>query len=260
MRRVDYERAASVYDRRYRDGGPAGLAALVRARCSDAGDRRVLDVGCGTGRWLVEAMAGGRRAVGLDPSSAMLARARERAPATALVRGRAESLPFADGLFGAVLCIYVVHHLADPARFVVEARRVLSDGGTLTVVALAPHDGGDEWYLYDYFEGMREADCARYPTTAALAGWMTAAGLSDVQVAVAARIAATAQGAAVLDDPILVRYGTCQLSLLTDAEFDRGMARIAADAVRRPASAFVTNLRLFATTGRKPTMTHRPTP
>jgi hypothetical protein len=29
-------------------------------------------------------------------------------------------------------------------------------GGTLSVAALAPHDGQDDWYLYDYFEG-----CAR---------------------------------------------------------------------------------------------------
>ena len=26
------------------------------------------------------------------------------------------------------------------------------------MVALAPHDGQDVWYLYDYFDGMREAD------------------------------------------------------------------------------------------------------
>ena len=39
MDRVDYDRVASGYDRRYRDGGPAGLAAFVRARCAPADDR-----------------------------------------------------------------------------------------------------------------------------------------------------------------------------------------------------------------------------
>jgi ubiquinone/menaquinone biosynthesis C-methylase UbiE len=251
MRRVDYERAASVYDRRYAQGGPAALAALVRARCADARDRRVLDVGCGTGRWLAEALATGRPAVGLDPSVAMLSRAREHAPEARLVRGHGESLPFSRGVFGAVLCVYVVHHLTDPGGFVVEAARVLAPGGSLTVVALAPHDGLDRWYLYDTFEGMRQADCARYPTTAAVAGWMEAAGLVDVGVEIAARIEGRARGAAVLDDPILVRDGTCQLSLLTDAEFERGRARIAAEAARAPETVFVTDLRLFATTGRK---------
>src|SRR6185436_19198242 len=153
MDRVDYDRVAASYDRRYRDGEPPGLAAFISERAARAGDRPVLDVGCGTGRWTQEAMATGRRAVGLDPSTAMLARARTRLPGTALVRGRGESLPFAGGTFGTVLCVYVIHHLDDPARFVAEAARVLASGGTLCVLALAPHDGQDSWYLYDYFDG-----------------------------------------------------------------------------------------------------------
>ena len=82
------------------------------------------------------------------------------------------------GRCAAVLCIYVVHHLDDPALAVAEAARVLAPGGTLSVLALAPHDGLDRWYVYDYFEARAETDLARYPTTAAIAGWMTSAGLS----------------------------------------------------------------------------------
>ena len=248
---VDYDRVAPRYDRRYRDGGPAGLAAFVRARCPPADGRPVLDVGCGTGRWMSEAVAVGRHAVGLDPSPAMLAVARERVPGAGVVRGRAESLPFPSGRFGAVLCVYVIHHLDDPARFVGEGARVLGDGGTLSVLALAPHDGQDTWYLYDYFQGMREADCARYPTTDSIRGWMASAGLRDVGVEIAARIEGTARGAAVFDDPILTRDGTCQLSLLSDAEFERGLAHIRHDATRADPRSFRTDLRIFATVGRK---------
>ena len=225
--------------------------AFVRERCTRADDRAVLDVGCGTGRWTSEAIAAGRRAWGLDPSAAMLAGARERVPGAVLVRGRAESLPFATGGFGAVLCVYVIHHLDDPARFVAEAARVLGQGGTLSVLALAPHDGQDTWYLYDYFDGMREADCARYLTTASIRGWMAAAGLEDVGVEIAARIEGAARGAAVLDDPILTRDGTCQLSLLSDAEFEHGRARIREDAMGEGRKSFRTDLRIFATVGWK---------
>jgi ubiquinone/menaquinone biosynthesis C-methylase UbiE len=247
---VDYERAAACYDRRYTAGGPAGLAALVRTCCTESGYRPALDVGCGTGRWTWEAVAAGQRAVGLDPSPGMLARARSRLPGTELVRGRAESLPFAGGRFGAVLCVYVIHHLDDPARFVTEAARVLAQGGTLSVAALAPHDAKDTWYLYDYFEGMREADRARYPRTSTIGGWMASAGLADVRVEVAARITGEARGAEVLDDPILTRDGTCQLSLLSEREFEKGFARIRKDAADADA-LFRTDLRIFATTGRK---------
>jgi ubiquinone/menaquinone biosynthesis C-methylase UbiE len=251
MKRVDYDRVASGYDRRYRDGGPAGLSAFVRERCASAGDRPVLDVGCGTGRWMEEVRAAGRCAVGLDSSTAMLARARARLPAAALVRGRAESLPFARGRFGAVVCVYVIHHLDEPARFVTEAARVLGEGGTLSVLALAPHDGQDVWYLYDHFDGMREADCARYPPTSSIQDWMAAAGLIDIGFEVAVRIQGLARGAAVFDDPILTREGTCQLSLLSDQEFAQGLARIRGEAARGDATSFRTDLRIFATTGRK---------
>lgn len=251
MDRVDYDRAAACYDRRYTGGVPAGLAELVRTSCKQAGYRPVLDVGCGTGRWTTEAIAAGQRAVGLDPSTGMLARARARLPAAEFVRGRAESLPFASGQFGALLCIYVIHHLQDPARFVTEAARVLVRGGTLSVAALAPHDGQDDWYLYDYFDGMREADLGRYPRTSVIRDWMTAAGIIDVETKLAARLEGSARGAAVLDDPILTRYGTCQLSLLSDQEFERGLARIREDATREDPKSFRTDLRIFATVGRK---------
>ena len=66
-----------------------------------------------------------------------------------------------------------------------------------------------------------------------------------------ARIEGTARGAAVLDDPILTRDGTCQLSLLSDDEFERGLARIREDADARGPESFRTNLRIFATIGRK---------
>jgi SAM-dependent methyltransferase len=250
-RRVDYDEVAPVYDRRYRDGGSPEIAALVRAECARAGARPVLEVGCGTGRWVREALEAGARPVGLDPSPGMLERARALVPAAALVQGRAEALPFPDRLFGAVLCIFVVHHLDDAPRFVTEAARVLAAGGTLSVLGLAPRDGQDRWYLYDYFEGVRAVD-ARFPTTADVAGWMEEAGLSGVRAEVAARFVRTAAGAAVFEDPILHRHGTCHLSLLSDEEFERGMERIRAAIARDPGTTFATDLRIFATVGHKP--------
>jgi ubiquinone/menaquinone biosynthesis C-methylase UbiE len=249
--RVDYGRVAAEYDRRYRDGEPPELTAFVRGRAEEARGRPLLDVGCGTGRWLTAALDAGARAVGLDPAPAMLDRARQRRRDARLVQGRAEDLPFPSGHFAAVLCVYVVHHLDDGARFVAEAARVLAPGGTLSVLALAPHDGSDRWYVYDYFRGTREADLERYPTTASIAAWMTAAGLADVGTSVAARIKGEAAGSAVLDDPILWRHGTCQLALLSDEAFEEGLDRIRRDAAAPIPTTFVTDLRIFATVGVK---------
>lgn len=49
----------------------------------------------------------------------------------------AHDLPYADGSLANLVAVDVVHHLADPARFFDEARRVLQPGGR--VVAVEPY-------------------------------------------------------------------------------------------------------------------------
>ncbi len=46
----------------------------------------------------------------------------------------AEALPYADGAVANLVLLDVFHHLADPARFLDEARRVLAPGGRVVIV------------------------------------------------------------------------------------------------------------------------------
>lgn len=100
---------------------------------------RLLDLGCGEGRHLSGARAAGAGdAVGVDLSAADLAAAAERlaGPAdggAALVRADALRLPFADGVFDAVLCSEVLEHLPHWRGAVAEATRVLRPDGVLCV-------------------------------------------------------------------------------------------------------------------------------
>lgn len=94
---------------------------------------RILDLGCGQGRFAARLREAGAFVVGLDRSAAMLGRARDR---TALLLGTARRLPFADGAFDAVVAIEVIEHL-DPAavdELLDEARRVLRPGGRLLIL------------------------------------------------------------------------------------------------------------------------------
>jgi len=94
---------------------------------------RVLDLGCGTGRNLplLDARA---RAVGVDPCRESLLAARPRAPRAALVRARAEALPFRDGAFDTVVSGLVFCSVTDPSAGLAEVRRVLRSGGTLRML------------------------------------------------------------------------------------------------------------------------------
>nr|WP_243357614.1 methyltransferase domain-containing protein [Fundidesulfovibrio terrae] len=101
----------------------------------------VLDVGCGCGvDTLIAAGAAGPggRAVGLESSQAMLAKARENAQASGasnaeFVEGNAETLPFEDATFDLVTSSGVYNLVIDKKKALAEAFRVLKPGGRLQI-------------------------------------------------------------------------------------------------------------------------------
>ncbi|WP_408908041.1 methyltransferase domain-containing protein [Streptomyces albidoflavus] len=113
-------------------------ATRLRARTYEllapAPGSTVVDVGCGAGRAVGELAGRGVHAVGVDPGRAMLAAARERWPGAEFREGTAERLPFADAGVHGYRADKVFHILAEPARAVAEARRVLAPGGRIVLV------------------------------------------------------------------------------------------------------------------------------
>ena len=99
---------------------------------------RVLDVGCGTGRWVRRYREIGLRATGMDGQYGMLERARAQATEAPLLVGDACHLPFADAAFDAVSDITVVQHIPAPLQRQVlgEMLRVLRPGGRLILMEL----------------------------------------------------------------------------------------------------------------------------
>jgi len=120
---------------------------------------RLLDVGCGTGRFLREVKANYPRleATGLDLSPYYLAVAQRDLRSWSrvqLVLGAAEAIPFADSQFDAITCVYLFHELPPGVRraVVAEIRRVLKPGGMLVFVdSLQPGDEPDYDAMLDYF-------------------------------------------------------------------------------------------------------------
>ena len=98
---------------------------------------RVLEVGCGAGNVILSIPEGGARPVGVDFSVAMLARARQNAngrqEAPGLIAADALALPFACGLFGAILCLGLLEYIPHDVQVLAECHRVLRPGGRLIV-------------------------------------------------------------------------------------------------------------------------------
>lgn len=110
------------------------IAELVRAMPG----ADVLDLGCGGGHVAFAAAGAGARVTAYDLSAEMLAAVSAEAGRRGFLQietrqGGAETLPFPDAAFDAVLTRYSAHHWRDVPAALSEARRVLRIGGLLVV-------------------------------------------------------------------------------------------------------------------------------
>ena len=121
----------------------------------------MLDIGCGTGRFLAQ-LAEVAKAWGVDASPEMLEVARTRAGSAGLKLGTAEKLPFKDRWFERTT-MWLVAHLVDRPRAFAEAARVLEPGGRFAVATFDP-SYFDEFWLNELFPSMEAADRERFPT------------------------------------------------------------------------------------------------
>jgi SAM-dependent methyltransferase len=111
--------------------------AILAALTLGPGDR-LLEVGCGGGLLLREAMESGATATGLDHSEEMVRLARERAPGATVVAGTADELPFAECSFTAAAMSIVLMFLPDPVLALGECHRVLTRGARLALYTTSP--------------------------------------------------------------------------------------------------------------------------
>jgi ubiquinone/menaquinone biosynthesis C-methylase UbiE len=227
-KRVDYDRIASSYDVRFRKDGMSGTASALLALARELDAERILEVGCGTGRWLADLRAITDQVFGLDLAAGMLTKARERENRVLLMRGRASHLPIPAASFDLVYCVNAIHHFDKQRAFVFEARRCLRPGGALAVVGMDPHGCRDQYYVYHYFEGVYETDLARFPSWGTVLDWMAAAGLERVTWEPILRIYDPKLGRAVFEDPFLLKDATSQLTLLTNEAYAAGLRRMQA--------------------------------
>jgi ubiquinone/menaquinone biosynthesis C-methylase UbiE len=138
-----YEKLAPRYDKlhlrwlRHAGGeAQAALEGLVRALATPTS--MFLDAGCGTGNLarglIAEGMSPNLMTL-LDPSAAMLASC-EDIPVPK-IQGRLEALPFEDGAFDLVTCVWALETVPDPILALIELCRVVRPGGALCLAFCA---------------------------------------------------------------------------------------------------------------------------
>ena len=138
-RRRDHRVFAALYSFLARQGEGTVVGDLRTSTLSSARGR-LLVIGLGPGYDLEHLPPGVDSVIALEPSAAMLRKARQRVvtaqrtmPALAL-RGVAERLPLSDDSVDAVLCVFVLCSVDDVQQSLREFRRVLRPDGQLLLL------------------------------------------------------------------------------------------------------------------------------
>jgi SAM-dependent methyltransferase len=172
----------------FQQWGPiiADAAEIVRGQS-------VLDVASGTGVlacYVLDRVKPEGRVVGLDVNADMIAVARRKNSNVEWIEGRAESLPFADETFHAVVSQFGLMFFDDRATALREMMRVLKRGGRLAVAVCDALDHSPGYaalaQLLQRLFGHRIADAFRAPfmlgNPSKLATICAEAGLLDAKV------------------------------------------------------------------------------
>jgi ubiquinone/menaquinone biosynthesis C-methylase UbiE len=187
------------------------------ALAGDLVGKRVLDVGCGTGRLAAALRERGSRVWGVDPSPEMVRVAKERGVNAKVAT--AEQLPFKEGWFERAV-LWLTVHLLDRPRAFSELRRVLADGGRIAIATFDPSHF-DRFWLNELFPSLERIDRDRFPTEEDLVEELRASGFQP-------HVRRLSQRAEITREAALGRIRGRHIStfdLLSEEEYEAGIGR-----------------------------------
>jgi len=222
---INYDKVSENYDFSRRAGKKT--VELLVELLTPIRNANVLDIGCGTGNFLLELNGLPRQLVGLDISAGMLAQAKTKSSKTLLILGNAVFMPFSKEAFDAAYCIQALHHISEKNRFMSEVYRILQSGGRF-VIQSCSHEQLSTFWFYHYFPKGFEIDRMRIPDFRGISDMLIQAGFKDIS------LHACPFEALFRETPELYlnkryRDGASTFSLLTAQEIEEGCKRIEQD-------------------------------
>jgi ubiquinone/menaquinone biosynthesis C-methylase UbiE len=141
--------------RRYASKKYEKMHRYVAERINKSGTKRIIDIACGPGDFLVRlhTMNPALELQGTDIASGMVRYASARLPGVLIKEASAEKQPFPDSAFDAATTMMAFHHFPEPIRSLQEVKRILSHGGTYYVADVVASSESKK-KLYNILERM----------------------------------------------------------------------------------------------------------
>src|SRR5688572_4573715 len=97
-----------------------------------------LEIGCGTGNYTIEFHKKGFKCIGIDPSTEMLEKARNKAPEIDWRYGTAEETGLESNSISGIIAQLTIHHWANLENGFLEMGRILKPGGRIVIFTSTP--------------------------------------------------------------------------------------------------------------------------
>ena len=250
MKKADYSRIASFYDkgRSLLDEIMSLWMKLVSGYAGNSADTRVLDLGCGTGRFtLAMAYQLGYRVTGADMSAEMLGKAKAK-DSHNLIRWDkqdARRLTYNNDSFNVVFISHLLHHVEVPLLVLREAGRVLASLGVIFLrygsMEQIEHD-----IVHTFFPETLEIDRKRTPLVSTVERWLKEAGFQGI-ISEEIKQQTWKTPAAMLES--FSYKNTSVLTLISEDAFETGKTQLAEYIARHPDDSWLLDDRLSFTVG-----------
>ena len=117
-------------------------------------EARLLEVGCGSGILLQEAMSRGWRVDALELSAELAAAARRNNPGATIITGNIENHESSGSAYDAIISLDVLEHVHSPMTMIENCRELLKPGGLLMLQtpntrSLRSRTRGAKWEMLD---------------------------------------------------------------------------------------------------------------
>jgi ubiquinone/menaquinone biosynthesis C-methylase UbiE len=177
---VDYAGISKIYDnyRSYPDGLIKRIIELGRI----SQEKKVLDLGCGTGNVASQLRKTiNADIIGVDASFPMLKVARDKSLEVICADIDNRQLPFRDGSFNTIIGAYVIHQIKNLTFMLSECYRVLHRGVLILLTSSHKQIENQHPIIKKFFPSYVDIDKGRFPDIHQIDKLLNSLGFKDIQ-------------------------------------------------------------------------------